>query len=67
MCLPACRSYISLDFSLVWLCAVREQECVCAPLQDFSDLVAAKAAQQKRKAAEKKEGKAKKQKEQFKF
>lgn len=36
-------------------------------MQDFSDLVAAKAAQQKRKAAEKKEGKAKKQKEQFKF
>lgn len=42
-------------------------ESVHANLQDFSDLVAAKAAQQKRKAAEKKEGKAKKQKEQFKF
>ncbi len=35
--------------------------------QDFSDLVAAKAAQQKRKAAERKEGKAKKAKDSFKF
>jgi hypothetical protein len=36
-------------------------------LQDFSDLVAAKAAQQKRKAAERKEGKTKKAKDSFKF
>lgn len=36
--------------------------------QDFSDLVAAKAAQQKRKAAERKEAtKGKKSKETFKF
>ena len=41
----------------------------CCPLQDFSDLVAQKAAQQKRKAAQAKEsGKAKKQKsDNFKF
>lgn len=38
------------------------------PPQDFSDMVAARAAQQKRKAAERKDGgKAKKQKESFKF
>ena len=37
-------------------------------LQDFSDMVAGKAAQQKRKAAEKKESKnAKKQKDNFQF
>ena len=38
---------------------------VCA--QNFADMVAAKAVQQKRKAAERKEGKAKKAKESFKF
>ncbi|EIE19194.1 DUF382-domain-containing protein [Coccomyxa subellipsoidea C-169] len=43
------------------------QQRTASSREDFSDLVAAKAAQQKRKAAEKKEGKAKKQKEQFKF
>ena len=36
-------------------------------VQNFADMVAAKAVQQKRKAAERKEGKAKKTKESFKF
>lgn len=36
-------------------------------LQNFADMVAAKAVQQKRKAAERKESKAKKTKESFKF
>lgn len=42
-------------------------ESVGLHVQNFADMVAAKAVQQKRKAAERKEGKAKKTKESFKF
>lgn len=59
---------VSVGLCSVWLCMEhrsRASGCRDVVLQDFSDMVAAKAAQQKRKAAERKE-KAKK-KDSFKF
>ncbi|CAK0783418.1 hypothetical protein CVIRNUC_006617 [Coccomyxa viridis] len=44
-----------------------QQQQSTASRENFADMVAAKAVQQKRKAAERKEGKAKKAKESFKF
>jgi len=72
-------SYDSLLGSKLWLFVCTSECMMCCAgyqiheaanvLQDFSDLVAQKAAQQKRKAAQAKEsGKAKKQKsDNFKF
>ncbi len=61
----ASLSQLNLHGAGTWAAANLSAVLMCA--QNFADMVAAKAVQQKRKAAERKEGKAKKAKESFKF
>jgi len=73
VCGPALLPCLVPSYRLVCLLAALQHGHMhavgmCAGSVDFSDLVAAKAAQQKRKAAERKEAtKGKKSKETFKF